>query len=498
MWPGDVSGHTETDEEGQERLNTGVQGLLGISSQEVDSSDNLNADPIPNIKDFAIDPLLYQILHLQSVLENEAEDQFEERSPSNVRSSVSGISEVTFEFNIPGVILNSEESRCYDAFVGMFLPTIAPGHCDPQFQPRKMLLRYAAISETVREIFLACGAAQIAYNEDEFISKSYQRYVKCVNLLLSDIKNSTEGCEDHLFICVQLLQTLCLRDKSLGLNATKSAGHIAAAYEIIKKRFIKNVTASISHSFRLSSLDRILTEHFIFNFPITLILCRHDKLSKVPSPFQFFEQFCSMLSRSTFSDPREEWKDHPILGVSLRAHEICAKTTWLFRTKTLPLTPEDTLRAFNLREQTNAELDRLCALIELESLTALQKESIAYARSKLYAASITLVKLMNPAVVIDDESVQMNVDLLVSELKYVRELNNDHLFSIWALLIGGSAAIRKKHRDVIQDGFEQISRLIRSSLAQKVMRYLSIVWEEDQNVGLMFLFDTKVLDMICT
>ncbi|CDR42462.1 CYFA0S09e04104g1_1 [Cyberlindnera fabianii] len=453
---------------------------------------------------FTDDPLLYEFLHLQSVIKEEDNESVESCRSSSSSSAPRIYDE--FEHTLPGIQLTREEAKCYDAFVSTFLPSITPAHCDPLLSPMTILLPYALTSVTVREIFLACGATQLAYSDDEFKGKSYQRYVKVVGLLVSDIQQSADGCEDHLFIAVQLLQTLCLRDKSLGLNATKSAGHLAAAYEIIKKRFLKSATTYSSSSssasgLQFSSLDRILTEHFIFNFPITLILCRHDKLSKVPSPFHFFEQFGGMLtrpSRPNATSPKDEWRNHPILGVSLKAHEICTKCTWLVRTQTLPLSSQDMLRALDLREQTMSELARLTGLINEELTSNPQKQSIAYAKAKLYGASIVLRKLLNPALLITDDEIQSDVLLMIDEMKYSRALDKEHLLSMWAMFICGSVAIKQEHRDFIQQGFETVSSSIRSSLAQKVLRYLNIVWEEEDPVGLVFLFDTTVLDIVCT
>jgi hypothetical protein len=387
-------------------------------------------------------------------------------------------------------IVTSEDTQCYDSFVSVFLSSITPAHCHPLLSPMSILLPYAVTNTTVKEIFLACGATSLAYNDNSFIQKAHNRYHQCVKLLINDIQRSTDGCEDHLFISVQLLQTLCLRDKSLGLNATKTAAHLSAAFEILKKRFSKNV--------KVTPLDKILTEHFVFNYSITLLMCHHDKLGAVPSPFDFFQQFGwileAPLNESSSDDP---WLNNPILGIGLVAHELSAKCSWMCRLKQLPLSAEDLLLCLELKDRIVENLKQL-ELTNLDTLEKSQKQTLSFSKSVLYGSMILLKKLCDDTIEIHD--VQKELALLVKEMEYSKMLDSDYFQPIWAMFIGGSVSITPEHRDFFTERFQNVSNIIHSSLSEKVLRYLKIVWSEesDQPVGMDFLFDTTVLDIVCS
>lgn len=385
--------------------------------------------------------------------------------------------------------VSSEETRCYDAFVSVFLSSITPAHCHPLLSPMSILLPYAVTNSTVREIFLACGATLLAYNDDSLVDMAYSRYHTALNMLVRDIQRSRDACEDHLFISVQLLQTLCLRDKSLGLNATKSAAHLTAAYEILKKRF--------SRATVISPLDRILTEHFIFNYPITLILCHHDKLDFVPSPFDFFDQFGRYLEIPLNDSSDDPWLNHPILGVGLKAHELASKLSWMCRLKELPLGEEDSKLCQTLKQEVTDNLERLDAMSTV-NLEKPQKQTLSFSKSVLYGAMILAKKLCDHTIQIQD--MQKELKLLMNEINFSRTLDGGYFQPIWAMFIGGSVAITKEDRSSFSEGFKNVSKILHSSLAQKVLRYLEIIWNDEANdpVGLDFLFDTTVLDIVCT
>lgn len=385
--------------------------------------------------------------------------------------------------------VSSEETLCYDAFVSVFLSSITPAHCHPLLSPMSILLPYAVTNSTVKEIFLACGATIMAYADDSFIQRAHIRYHNALNLLISDIQKSKDGCEDHLFISVQLLQTLCLRDKTLGLSATKSAAHISAAYEILKKRFAKEL--------KISPLDRILTEHFVFNYPITLMMCHHGKLSAVPSPFSFYSQFGKSLETPLNDCSSDPWLDHPILGVGLKAHEISAKCTWMCRVKELPLSLEDLTICKRLLEEATENLQRLKS-IPMYSLEKAQKQTLSFSKTVIYASLILLTKLCNNRARTED--VQKELRLLLDEVLYSKQLDDDYFQSIWAMFIAGSVCIDPGQRLFISERFRKVSSMLHSSLSEKVLRYLEMVWgeEEDKQVGLDFLFDTTMLDIVCS
>lgn len=489
---------------------------INSGKKEVLVQNNGINDIFNNLPDeFAIedDFLLEQFLDIQTA----NQIKFEFTPPSSRSNSMSSIqsdslSSVTAiveplvpqRQQIPGVPMSKHDSICYDSFVNKFIKSVSPSHCNPLISPGSILQPFAITSSIVREVFLACGASLLAYNNDSFKAEANERYVSAVNSLIQEIKQSKDACEDHLFICVQLLQTLCLRDKTIGLNGTKSAAHLSASYEIIKKRFAKS--SYVSNNLNINPLDKILAEHFVYNYPITIMMCSHGKLKNVPSPFHFFRQFQWILDKPFDQDINDEWLNHPIVGVGLKAHELSGKCSWLCRLSAMPPSQESIITCLNLKEDTLQNLIHLEHLSTDPNLTIPQRANIAYSKSQLYACLIILKKLCNyESTTIAD--LQTEVDSIAAEMAYCEELEPDFIHSIWTLFIGGSTTLTTDQRALYKRWFKKVADTINSSLCLKILKYLNIIWDEETDfelnnnksqVGFEFLFDTLVLDIVCT
>lgn len=398
---------------------------------------------------------------------------------------------------IPGVFLSKEESICYDYFINKFIPSISQPHGHHLLSPLTILLPYAATDPLIRSVFFACGATLLAYSNDNYRTLAHEKYVDSVNLLISSIKSSTTGCEDSLFISVQLLQILCLRDKNIGLNATKSAAHLSASFEIIKKRFTNKQA-------KITSLDRVLTEHFVFHYPITMLLCRHDKLlTVVPSPYDFYSNFREIINQPLNADNTDPWVNHPFIGIGAQAFEICAKVTWICRIFNIPLKSDIYEKVQVLHSETLQELDLLKGI---KSDNSFHLQNISVTKQILYACLIIIKKLLNNDIQIKD--LQVEVDLIIEELKYCETLNSNAVLCSWVFFIAGSTSITRAKRNFFEKILLNMASIINSSLVLKILKYLKIVWDDekqdsgddndDSNMGFEFLFDTKVLDIVCS
>lgn len=398
---------------------------------------------------------------------------------------------------IPGIELSSQDQLCYNQFINKFIPSLSASHCEnEQISPLKLFTPFASTHKLVLEVFLACGATMLSFDNDDFHQLAHDKYVHSVNLLIQNLKDSPRACEDHLFICVQMLQTLCLRDKNIGLNATKSASHLSAAYEILKKR--KKETQG------LSVLDRVLTEHFLLNYPITIMLCHHDKLSSniVPSPFEFFQQFDEFLTmpimNNKFNDP---WNNHPIMGICLKASELSAKSTWICRLLQHPISQSTYLTSLDLKTKTIQELE---FLTNYQTTDKRKLVNISFAKSMLYGCLIITKKICQWDINLLD--LQQDVNNMITELKQCYKYYDpkDVLVPIWGLFVCGSASTTVEQREFLTYSFIKIASKINSSLTLKVLKYLKIIWDEGSgnisgiHVGFEFLFDTTVLDIVCS
>jgi len=420
----------------------------------------------------------------------------------------------TENYIIPGIQLSYQDQLCYNQFIKKFIPSITACHndTDPSTSPYQIFTPFAT-NTLVREIFLACGATLLCFNNDSYHQLAHDKYVRSVNLLIQNLRNSSRGCEDYLFVSVQILQTLCLRDKNIGLNATKSASHLSAAYEILKKR-------KISQSQGPSVLDRILTEHFVFNYPITIMLCHHNKLStnQVPSPFEIFNEFDEFLTKPIINnDPQDIWTNHPMLGMSLKALELSAKCTWICRLLKHPISSQELKKSETLKTQVYKELDHL-NFIKTEDKEKLV--NISFAKSILHGCLIITKKICDWSISL--QSLQPEVESIISEFKFCYSLYEPHhvLLSIWCLFVCGSASTTVQQREFLTFGFLSMASKIHSSLIMKILKYLKIIWDEEadnnnnlhgessstdvstegknRHVGFEFLFDTTVLDIVCS
>ncbi|CCH46201.1 hypothetical protein BN7_5792 [Wickerhamomyces ciferrii] len=476
------------------------QGADSDSTAPLPASLNIYSyshDPIPNGDSIA---LVDQFLNIQ--MENKTENppqtsiDIDLSKMDNMLSHIDDSIKPTNNYTIPGVVLDHDDQLCYNKFIDKFLPSITSSHeLDNAFLPSTLIIPFAATSHTVREIFLACGATLLCFNKDEYQKMANDKYINCVNLLIQDLQNSPTGCEDHLFISVQLLQTLCLRDKNIGLNATKSASHLSASYEILKKR--KIMTNGIP-----PVLDKVLCEYFVFNYPLTLMLCHHEKLSKklVPSPFEFFDELSSFLTTDIVPNGNV-WINHPMLGVSSKALEISAKTAWLCRLLQHPITQDDFNTAVDLKKMCEEEWE---TILQIPTETEGQIINLSFAKTHLQACFIILKKIVNWNTTI--EELQPIVSHMIDEFKYcenIKDSDNGAIVSIWCLFVCGSSTLTLEQRDFLTKCFLRMAKKINSSLALKILKYFNIVWNEDlskinHSIGFDFLFDTTVLDIVCT
>lgn len=397
--------------------------------------------------------------------------------------------------SIPGIELSYEDQLCYNQFINKFIPSLTASHCEnEQFSPLKLFPPFASTHQLARDVFLACGATMLCFDSDEFHQLAHDKYVHSVNLLIQNLKDSPRACEDHLFVCVQMLQTLCLRDKNIGLNATKSASHLSAAYEILRKR--KREIQG------LSVLDRVLTEHFLLNYPITIMLCHHDKLSSkaVPSPFEFFDEFNEFLTTPIMNNNMDDpWNNHPIMGICQKASELSAKSTWICRLLQHPISQDTYSTSLDLKTKAFQELEFLS---NYETTDKWKLVNISFAKSMLYGCLIITKKICQWDINLFE--LQDDVNNMIKEFKicYKHFDPKDVLIPIWGLFVCGSASTTMEQREFLTYAFVKIASKINSSLTLKVLKYLKIIWDEgngdSQHVGFEFLFDTTVLDIVCS
>lgn len=379
------------------------------------------------------------------------------------------------------------DSFFFAHFAGRFLPTIAQPHFHHSRPWKNLVLSAAANSEMLREIFVACGASLVAFDNVLYRAVAQQKYKIALLHFLGKIKHGLEGGEDWFFIAVQVLQTLCLRDPFGGANATRCAAHFSAAYKIILKLLDKPHVNGDGPQY--SPLEKVLIENFIFNYSITIFYCDHDKLTRmVPNPFDFFSMANTKLAQMSTEDGSPQSS-----RMSMLAFQIAAKCSWLCRLK-LPLDEADQKLHFEILLFAEAILFSLES-VDFSPQEVLVRNTVSVAKVVLRSSIILLTKML------DMEGVRAHL-LQHLVVKIVLEIdqpyNRDIIFPIWSVMIGASTALDIEHKEFFKRSLEKLVNLSKSKIAMQVLNHLEGLWEiYNADEPFELLFDTKVLDQVC-
>ncbi|CDK27622.1 unnamed protein product [Kuraishia capsulata CBS 1993] len=425
----------------------------------------------------------------------------------NSRSAKLVPSSLTFSTGfIPNVALSQEEALLYHTFITGFIPSVSPEHANPLLSPGFVFVPEGSTSEVLREIFFACGAYILAYNDPARADLAMQRYSKSIKAVQRVISSGdVNGTEDWLFVAIQ---SLCLRDRAAGLGASRCAKHIAGAYNLIQQR-----SALGAHFFTPGV--RTLLDSFVFNYTIVLYLCTADDIRALPSPFAFFDRYREYLQGSVYSDELAAvpWLDNPVMGSSFSCFEIAAKLFWLLRMHGdaetgLTVSDEEyfsTLARIRFELNTaTAKLDYSCAQLDivLASSQILPdafpkpdnlRVNLCLSRVMLFSLEILYAKMIDHTLAASCLSVQNNISQIV-ETYTAGVPQNDHsaCLALWALFIGGTAAIDPNHQFFFSHTLREISRVLYSDSALKLALALEHLWDNEVQLG------TAAFDVLLT
>lgn len=443
---------------------------------------------------------------------------------------------------IPLVQLSREQAHLYYTCATVFLPLFTQPHCTQEHLPARTFLPFGAQSAELREIFFACGAAMLAGQEpdEHLLREAYTRYLRALDMLMDAVAlGRVRGDEDWFFVAVQTLQTLCLRDRSFGHNATRCAAHLTAAHGVVCKRYPQRLlepgggasrrssdgmdtgagtgaeAAEIEGTPPLPPLDRTLLENFVFNYSVTIFFCNHHKLRQLlPLPFHFFDRNRWLveplhrwervwgLADGTRCHP---WIDASLLGVAARAFEVAAKASWLVRLH-MPL--NDNARWLALRLQRTIEtnvlvdvdtVERRCAVTFGSTQAAAYASNAGTARIVMLALGILITKMLHPEVRSPDEVIQRQVREMMAEMRRVEQLSPHYAMPIWAMIIGGLALMNEEQAVYFRDQCDRLAQLIRSTICRRVMDHLEHLRAHglyQSGEAFEMLFNTEIMDLV--
>lgn len=371
-------------------------------------------------------------------------------------------------------------------FTGSFLPTIAQPHFYQPLPQQNLIFSAAESSNTLREIFIACGASLAALEDLRCQVVARKRYTKALGQFLRLMKDgSINGEEDWFFVAVQVLQTLCLRDSFSGSNATRCAFHFNAAYKVLAHRLFDDKCRVLV---TFSPLEKIMTENFIFNYSITIFFCERAHIERyIPDPYKFFAQANAKLNQMSLSDgsPR-------ISRVSMLSFQIAAKCSWLCRLGTYLSESDRRLHSelLLLAETLLFSLDST----DYNSDSQEVQKTVYIAKVVLRTSMILLRKMVCPT--LKAATLQGIVKDIANDIR--QSCNQKTIFPIWSLMIAASSSLDHTCRQFFKSRLEHLFGLSKSQIAKCILLHLEGLWElysDDEPFEL--LFDSNVLDEIC-
>lgn len=377
------------------------------------------------------------------------------------------------------------DSFFFSHFANRFLPTIAQPHFHHAHPQHSLVLSAASRSDMLREIFVACGASLVAFDNLLYQAVARDRYKQALLHFLTKIKHGVVGSEDWFFVAVQVLQTLCLRDAFGGSNATRCAAHFGAAYKIIVNLLHRE--SGVGPQF--SPLERVMIENFIFNYSITIFYCDHNQLARlVPNPFDFFAEANSKLTQMSYEDGSPQSS-----RLSMLAFQIAAKCSWLCRLR-LPLDAADQRLHFELLLFADTILFSLESVdFSGENLKVQNTVSVA---KVVLRASIILMRKMLDLEKVNALDLQGLVEAIVADI--AKPCNKDIIFPIWAVMIAASTTLVDSHKLFFKERLQQLVDMSKSTIALQVVNHMDGLWEiYSGDEPFELLFDTTVLDQVC-
>ncbi|KAF3986955.1 hypothetical protein FT663_04118 [Candidozyma haemuli var. vulneris] len=364
-------------------------------------------------------------------------------------------------------------------FAQRFLPTLAQPHFNHRVPTQSLVHAVSEKSDLVRQMSIACGASLVAFDDQAFRPVARSRYVTALSSFIKAMRNGFLGSEEWLFLAVQVLQTLSLRDPMAGCNATRCAVHLNAAYELFISRILRSDALA-------TSLERVMIENFLFNYSLTIMFCDHTKIEElIPSPFVLFFDF-----HTRFLTLCEEDEYPQFSRLSIIAFQIAAKATWSCRLS-LPLLEYEKHLHIEL-----LQLAETCLFMSetLEAPASVQIfDTLTVTKVVLHTSIILLKKMIEPC--IRASVLQPSIDALV---RLVKGSNDYVVIPIWSSFIAASASTKNEDRQRFIQTLEKLMARSGSHLINRVYNYLEALWEiytGDEPFDL--LLDTTALSKIC-
>ncbi|XBA49753.1 hypothetical protein SBP28_004311 [Candidozyma auris] len=376
----------------------------------------------------------------------------------------------------------------YQAFVDGFLKAVSPQICHPRLSPVANFVPYSMSNPIVMDVVNACAASFLSKANPDMRLESKKRYSICLNNFANSLAKAQSGVEEWMVAAVILL---CLRDKFSGSSPIVPASHLAKALEMLRQLRTSGKSSLVSLKF--------LIESFLFNYTVMLLTGTHEVVSRLPSPFEVYDEWREILDFSPFHHTVPFMK-YPIFGAAREAYELAAKVSWLY--SRVPLSIQDRAVACDLlRQAYTLPLPILSPMVSEEfaphEVIHLQ-ESIYLAEILQNCCLLLLHKLLFPGLDRDDPSVQEVVAFIVGKLQEISVDSPVWIICTWPLLVCGIAASSAPHQHYIYASCQRYASKFQMGFLDQISRFLVSVWGTDTEPGMSWncLLDRDILSRV--
>lgn len=409
-------------------------------------------------------------------------------------------SPLQFENNhMNSMCIELEDKLFYEKFIEKFVPSIAQP-CDRD-ELTKLFISESSKSPTLLQVFVACGATIISFGNEMLKFTAHKKYLEALDVLLAEMKKGLiKGYENWFFIAIQVMQSISLRNKFIGANASRCVKHLEIANKILTKRqgVLNNEIRSYNKQEQDSQwiglhsiiLDKVFRENYVFNYTLAVFFGDYNSLKQyAPNPFQLFEGYRNI----TCPVNKSRWYGTRIWKASNIAFETAAKCSWLCRFK-LPLSEEDVVdhKIMLMESEKNIQ-----DLEEIESYTTAKENRIDITIAKLATrSSIILLKKFLYFDAMNASHFQSHIDEMIHDID--KPYNQDAILPGFALMIAASAAILQYQKAFLQPCLEKLVVQLNSNMVLQILNYIKGVWELYENgEAFELLFNTEIMNLIC-
>lgn len=450
--------------------------------------------------------------------------------------------------------VTEEESHFFDAFINGFLVSISPQLAHENLQLSTIVIPRCVNNETLKKVFLTCGATFLSWNNKEFRSFAELQYQDCMvsiqNFLDSD--DYIRGSEDWILIT---MITLCLREKYQCKNRIRNAIFLIASFKIIcfwariksknnyqiieseescdgddaygnalfdyldqlkLKSDLSEIFACLSSDqldtfsfksltvidepqytardkwlstdndlvsalsnvqYSISAFERTMIESFLYNYCVNLLNIDLNLVKFVESPFRVFEVVKPFLTQPIYKCP-VSWMNNPIMGASLSAFELVAKSNWL-RLK-FPLDANSAVVAEHLRKiaryYTPTFLPKEARFNQPLHIQTKLLESCYIGVMAAKASYILLTKILYPAAKADSPDIQEELDIFFRNFEKIGLYSLVSGVCLWQVVIAGLAVIKDHQRQYLLYRIRIFGEMKKSQAMLRVTEFLQFHW----------------------